>query len=108
MPLRLGHKLALSFSLAALLPVVLAAAVAVRIVLDGLEDGLQEQTARQLRVGMNLVLRTIERLGADAERLASAPALPAAIGRGDEGIDEILAHEEPHLPSAFVQVADRA
>ena len=106
MALRLGHKLALSLSLAALLPVVLAATVAVRIVLGGLEDGLQEQTARQLRVGMNLVLRTVERLGGDAERLASAPGLGAAIGRGDDAVYEVLAHEDPHLPSAFVQVAD--
>jgi len=106
MPLRLGHKLALSFSLAALLPVVLAATVAVRIVLDGLEDGLQEQTARQLRVGMNLVLRTVERLGGDAERLASAPGLASAVEHGDDAVYEVLAHEDPHLPSAFVQVAD--
>ena len=106
MQLRLGHKLALSLSLAALLPVVLAATVAVRIVLGGLEDGLREQTARQLRVGMNLVLRNVERLGGDAERLASAPGLAAAIGRGNEAVFDLLAHEDPHLPSAYVQVTD--
>jgi signal transduction histidine kinase len=107
MALRLGHKLALSLSLAALLPVGLAATVAVQIVLGGLEDGLHEQTARQLKVGMNLVLRNVERLGGDAERLASAPGLAGAVERGAEAVREILAHEDPHLPSAFVQVADR-
>jgi signal transduction histidine kinase len=106
MPLRLGHKLALSLSLAALLPVALAATIAVRIVLGGLEDGLEEQTARQLRVGMNLVLRTVERLGGDAERLASAPGLAQAIDDDDLAVTEVLAHEDPHLPSAFVEVTD--
>jgi signal transduction histidine kinase len=105
MRLRLGHKLALSLSLAALLPVGVAASIAVRIVLGGLEDGLREQTARQLRVGLNLVLRTVERLGGDADRLASAPGLVEAIEAGDAEVAEVLAHEEPHLPSSFVQVA---
>src|SRR5688572_12475492 len=106
MRLRLGHKLALSLSLAALLPVGVAASIAVRIVLGGLEDGLREQTTRQLRVGMNLVLRTVEKLGGDADRLASAPGLVEAIRAGDTAVADVLAHEDPHLPSSFVQVAD--
>ncbi len=104
--LRLGHKLALSLTLAAMLPVIVAAAVAVHIVLDGLEDGLRDETARQLRVGRSLVLRNVERLGGDAERLASTPSLAQAIAAGDKQVDEILAHEDPHLPSALVQVTD--
>src|SRR5262245_17953183 len=107
--LRLRHKLALSLVLAALLPVVVAATVAVRIVLRGLEDGLREQTTRQLRVGMNLVLRNVQRLGADADRLASTPALVDAMKAGDaraSEIQEVLAREDPHLPSALVQIID--
>src|SRR5215471_1971333 len=100
--LRLGHKLALSLSMAALLPVVVAASVAVRIVLRGLEEGLHEATSRQLRVGMNLVLRTVEKLGGDAQRMASLPGLVQAISEGDEEVAEVLAHEDPHLPSAYV------
>ncbi len=106
MSLRLRHKLALSLSLAALLPVAVAATVAVRIVLSGLEEGLAEQTARQLRVGMNLVLRTVERLGGDAERLASAPGLAESIAIGPARVADVLAHEDPHLPSSYVQVTD--
>ncbi|HKA88534.1 MAG TPA: ATP-binding protein [Haliangiales bacterium] len=104
--LRLGHKLALSLSMAALLPVAAAAVVSVSIVLRGLERGLAEQTTRQLRVGMNLVLRTVERLGGDAQRLASTPGLGAAVGQGEPALGEVLTRELPHLPSAMVRVAD--
>jgi two-component system, NtrC family, sensor kinase len=106
MKLRIAHKLALSLSLAALLPVVVAATVAVQIVLGGLEDGLEEQTLRQLRVGLSLVLRTVERLGGDAQRLASHPRLAAAIAEGERPVQNVLAREDPHLPSSLVQVAD--
>jgi signal transduction histidine kinase len=105
-PLRLRHKLAISLSLAALLPVVVASTVAVRTVLGSLEGGLHDQTARQLRVAMNLVLRNVERLGGDAVRLASTPALVEAIDQGDLAVTELLAREDPHLPSALVEVAD--
>ena len=104
--LRLGHKLALSLSMAALIPVAAAAVVSVSIVLRGLERGLAEQTSRQLRVGMNLVLRTVERLGGDAQRLASTPGLASAVESGDAAVAEVLAHEVPHLPSALVRIAD--
>ncbi len=105
--LRLRHKLALSLVLAALLPVVVAATVAVRIVLRGLEDGLREQTTRQLRVGMNLVLRNVERLGGDAERLASTPALVDALKAGERAqVEEVLAREDTYLPSALIQIID--
>jgi signal transduction histidine kinase len=104
--LRLGHKLALSLSLAALLPVIVAASVAVKLVLRGLEEGLRDQTDRQLRVGMNLVLRTVEKLGGDAERLASMPALAESIDEGADAVSDLLAREDPHLPSSLVEIAD--
>jgi signal transduction histidine kinase len=107
MKLRIAHKLAISLSLAALLPVVVAATVAVRIVLGGLEDGLEEQTVRQVRVGLNLVLRTVERLGGDAQRLASHPRLAAAIAEGDRAVQNVLSREDPHLPSSLAQIADQ-
>ncbi|MBI4511249.1 MAG: GAF domain-containing protein [Deltaproteobacteria bacterium] len=104
--LRLRHKLALSFSIAALLPVAVASTMAVKIVLESLEQGLREQTARQLRIAMNLVLRNVERLGDEAVQLAGAPALAEAIGNGEGAVAELLARSAPHLPSALVQVTD--
>lgn len=108
--LRLRHKLAISLSLAALLPVALAATVAVRIVLGTLEEGIRAQTARQLHIAMNLVLRHVERLGTEAARLASAPdliqALDGAQGDVPPAVAEVLGRESPQLPSALVQVTD--
>jgi hypothetical protein len=104
--LRLRHKLALSLSIAAILPVIVAAGVAVRVVLEGLEDGVREQTTKQVRVAVNLVLRNVERLGSDAVRLASTPGLEQAIASGPEAVDEFVAGEDPHLPSALVHVTD--
>ncbi|MFH0903275.1 MAG: hypothetical protein V2A73_21815, partial [Pseudomonadota bacterium] len=104
--LRLRHKLALSLLLAALLPVVVSSTVAVTIVLRGLERGLAEQTMRQLRVAMSLVLRHVERLGGEAVKLASAPELIQAIGASPAEAAEVLAREEPHLPPSLAQVLD--
>ena len=104
--LRLRHKMSLLLSAAALFPIVLAAIVAGRVVLRGLEEGLRDQTARQLRIAMNLVLRNVEHLGSEAVQLASAPALPDAISRGETSVTELLSRADPHLPSALVQVAD--
>ncbi len=104
--LRLRHKLALSLSIAAILPVIVAAGVAVRVVLEGLEDGVREQTTKQVRVGVNLVLRNVERLGADAVRLSSTPGLEQAILAGPGAVGEFIASEDPHLPSALIHVTD--
>ena len=40
-------------------------------VLGTLDRGLRSETERQLGVGLNLVLRTVERLGDDAVRLST-------------------------------------
>lgn len=104
--LRLRHKLAISLSIAALLPVVVAAWVSVSTVLRGLERGLRDQTDRQLAVGMNLVLRQVERLGDDAVRLASEPGLAGAIERGPAAVQRAIERASPHLPAALVQLAD--
>ena len=62
--LRLRHKLAASLVIAALLPVLVAYWVGASVVLRGLERGLRAETEKQLSVGINLLLRDIERLGA--------------------------------------------
>ena len=105
--LKLRHKLAISLSLAALLPVVLAATVAVRLVLRGLEEGLREQTARSLSVAVNLVLRQVQTIGGHAVRLGRSGDLGRAAGARDPAlVREILVREEPSLPSGLVEVTD--
>jgi two-component system, NtrC family, sensor kinase len=101
---RLRTKLALSLSVAALLPMLVVASLASGVVLGNLEAGLRSDAERQLEVGLNLTLRSVERLGDDAVRLASDAELAAAIPRGEAVVNEVLARVAPHLPSALVQV----
>jgi signal transduction histidine kinase len=106
--MRLRHKLALSLSLAALVPVVLVASIAVRVVLGSLDRGLEGQTQRQLEVGLNLTLRQVERYGADVSRLATASDLSRAMAADKVAVAELLSREAPQLPAALVQVKDAA
>jgi two-component system NtrC family sensor kinase len=101
---RLRTKLALSLSVAALLPMLVVASLASGVVLGNLESGLAGDAERQLEVGLNLTLRSVERFGDDAVRLGSNQSLAAAIPRGEAVVGEILAAESPHLPSSLVQV----
>jgi len=104
--LRLRHKLAISLSIAALLPVILASWVAVSVVLRSLDKGLRDETDRQLAVGLNLLVRQVERLGHEAVRLSSASDLSYAMNSGREEISQFLARASPHLPSSLVQITD--
>ncbi|RMH45363.1 MAG: HAMP domain-containing protein [Deltaproteobacteria bacterium] len=104
---RLRHKLALSLSIAALLPVAVAAWVATSVVLRGLERDLRAETEQQLAVGMNLVLRHVERYGHDSVRLAAERSLADALAAGDAAaIARLLDEQDPLLPASLVQVAD--
>ncbi|HET6612227.1 MAG TPA: HAMP domain-containing protein, partial [Kofleriaceae bacterium] len=104
--LRLRHKLAVAMSVAALLPVVVASWVAVSVVLRSLESGLRQDTERQLHVGLNLLLRNVERLGQVAVQLSTSPELSHAMLVGPEQVEQTLAGDRSALPSSLVQVAD--
>ncbi|MBE7447843.1 MAG: HAMP domain-containing protein [Kofleriaceae bacterium] len=104
--MRLRTKLALSMSVAALLPMLVVASLASGVVLGNLEGGLERDGRRQLDVGLNLTLRSFERVGDDAVRLGSNHELAAAIPRGEAVVSEVLAQLAPHLPSSLVQVLD--
>jgi signal transduction histidine kinase len=107
-PLRLRHKLGISLVITALLPVLVASWVAVSVVLRSLNLGLQDETDRQLHVGINLLLRNVERIGQEATRLSSTPELSAALAAGPVQLGDTLARVSPHLPSCLIQVADSA
>ena len=129
--LRLRSKLVIAMVLAALVPVAVVAAIATGVILSNLEQDLREDSARQLTVGLNLILRSIERFGDEAVQLSESrdvlPAVgagsgddarrgspdgrdPLAAGSAAEGrrgsLDTWLAHAVPHMPSARVQVLD--
>jgi len=104
--LRLRQKLSFALSLAALVPVALVATLAVGVVIGTLERGLQSEAQRQLEVGLNLVLRAVERYGADAARLGMSSDLSRAMTEGGLAVAEVIAREDRYLPSALIQIKD--
>jgi two-component system, NtrC family, sensor kinase len=131
--MRLRHKLAVSLSIAALLPVLVVWWIAMSVVLGNLEQSLRDDTESQLQVGLSLVLRTVERIGHDTVRVAGSGDLLNALRRpGEPGTDvtgvtgdtgdtgdtddiigtrrervrRFLDRVSPHLPSSLVQVFD--
>jgi signal transduction histidine kinase len=102
--LRLRHKLAISLVIAALLPVIVAYWVGASVVLRGLERGLQAETEKHLSVGLNLLLRDVERLGHEATRLSARKTLATAIEEGDSSLADVLEYESQHLPSVLIQM----
>ncbi|HWM88076.1 MAG TPA: ATP-binding protein [Kofleriaceae bacterium] len=104
--LRLRHKLGVSLVITALLPLLVASWVAVSVVLRSLNQGLHEQTERQLDVGLNLLLRNVKDIGDEAVRLSGDAELGRAVTGSQQELDEALSRLSRHLPSALVQVAD--
>jgi two-component system, NtrC family, sensor kinase len=102
--LRLRHKLGVSLVITALLPLLVASWVAVSVVLRSLNQGLHEQTDRQLHVGLTLLVRNVKQIGTEAGRLASDPELGDAVDRGSDAIQAVLARLAS--PSVLIQVAD--
>ena len=72
--LRLRHKLALMLTIAALLPVLGASTVAMRLVLAGLKSGVHTQTERTMRVALNLVLANVKEVFEEASASRSRRA----------------------------------
>ena len=112
--LRLGTKLALSFLLAALVPVMLVAALGVRVIQASLERTLRDDAERQLDVGLNLVLRAAERLGDDLFQITSSGDLVRAMATGPSAVagerttavKNLAERISSHLPSGVLQIID--
>lgn len=117
--LRLRHKLSLSLSIAALLPVLVVWWVAGRVVLDNLDRGIRDDAKRQLWVGLDMVVRTVQSVGEDAAQMAAATELATAMVVPDDpslaedtraerigAIRRFLDRMHPYLPSSLVQLFD--
>jgi len=104
--LRMRTKLVVAMVIAALMPVVIVALIATRVILSSLESGLREDADRQLTVGLNLVLRAVERLGDETVQLADSDSLSEALNNGSSALETWIAKEEAHVPSARLQVFD--
>ncbi len=103
--LRLRTKLVVAMAIAALVPVLVVALLATGVILSSLETSLREDADRQLMVGLNLILRSVERLGDATVQLAETNELAAALGH-PAALDAWIAHEAVHVPSARLQLLD--
>ena len=133
--LRLRTKLVVAMVFAALLPVLIVALLATGVILSSLEAGLREDADRQLTVGLNLVLRSVERLGDECVQLSESSDLAAAFSPPRAGTEDLaeqllrlfappapealptsqrealelwISREAAHVPSARLQVIDAA
>ena len=104
--LKLRSKLVVAMVFAALVPVILVAVLATRVILSSLEGGLRDQADRQLTVGINLVLRAVERLSDETVQLSESQELLDAIARSPHDIEKWIAGEASHIPSARLQLFD--
>jgi len=116
--LRLRTKLVVAMALAALVPVAIVATIATGVILSSLETSLRADADRQLTVGLNLILRSVERLGDETVQLSESSDLALALGatRRDPSGEDItdpanvttleawFAREAVHVPSARLQV----
>jgi signal transduction histidine kinase len=116
--LRLRTKLVVAMALAALVPVAIVATIATGVILSSLETSLRSDADRQLTVGLNLILRSVERLGDETVQLSESSDLALALGatRRDPSGEEItdpanvttleawFAREAVHVPSARLQI----
>ena len=104
--LRLRTKLVIAMALAALVPAAIVATIATGVILSSLEAGLHEDADRQLTVGLNLILRSVERLGDETVQLAESSDLANAMRTGPAAIEAWFAREGAHVPSARLQLVD--
>ncbi len=74
---RLRRKLSVALGVAALVPVALVAFLAVRVVFGSLERDQRRDAERQRDIALNVVLRSIEEVGASLFTLVDAPPLLA-------------------------------
>jgi signal transduction histidine kinase len=104
--LRLRHKLALMLTIAALLPVLGASTVAIRLVLAGLKSGARAQTERTMRVALNLVLSHVKEVFENTIRLSETAGLSDLLVLDPQSTNELLARREEQLMPGLIEIAD--
>ncbi len=96
----------MAIGFAALVPVGIVASIATGVILSSLETRLRDDADRQLTVGLNLILRAVERIGDETVQLSESSDLVAALGGGEPALDAWFAHASVHAPSARLQMLD--
>ncbi|MBV8762296.1 MAG: HAMP domain-containing protein [Deltaproteobacteria bacterium] len=106
--MKLRRQIVVAMIVAALVPVVIVAMIATGVILSSLETGLRDDADRQLTVGLNLILRSVERLGDETVQLSESSELVNAIDNGAPALEAWLARESTHVPSARLQLLDKS
>ena len=106
--LRLRHKLSIVVSIAAFVPVILAAWVATRVVGESLRAGVRAQTDRTMGVALNLVISRVKEVFEDTIRISAVPELSDLLFLDPASIKELLARHEDLFRGGLVEVADAA
>ncbi len=106
--MKLRRQIVVAMIVAALVPVVIVAMIATGVILSSLETGLHDDADRQLTVGLNLILRSVERLGDETVQLSESNELVMAIEAGAPALEAWLAREATHVPSARLQLLDKS
>ena len=95
--MKLRRTLVFAMVVAALVPVAIVAMIATGVILSSLETGLRDDADRQLAVGLNLILRAVERLGDETGQLSESNELVVAMASGAPALDAWLARESTHV-----------
>jgi signal transduction histidine kinase len=104
--LRLRHKLSLMLTIAALLPVLGASTVAMRLVLAGLKSGVRSQTDRTMRVALNLVLSNVKEVFESTIRLSETAGLSDLLLLDPQSTGELIMRKDEQLIPGLVEIAD--
>ena len=103
--IKLRSKLVVAMLFAAFVPAVIVALLATGVILSSLDGGLREDADRQLMVGLNLILRAVERLGDETVQLAESSELANALP-SVAALDLWVGHQSPRVPSSRLQLFD--
>ena len=80
--MKLRRQIVVAMVVAALVPVAIVAMIATGVILSSLDTGLHDDADRQLTVGLNLILRSVERLGDETVQLSESAELVVAFESG--------------------------
>lgn len=104
--MRLRSKLVVALVTAALVPIFLVSAIAVTVIVSGLDRGLSHNAQQQLRVAKNLVARAVQGLDEPAAVLAASGELSRALDQGGEAVVRWAARQRSPRGPRRLQVLD--
>lgn len=104
--MRLRSKLVVALVTAALVPIFLVSAIAVTVIVSGLDRGLSHNAQQQLRVAKNLVSRAVQGLDEPAAVLAASAELSQALDQGGEAVPRWAARQLSPRGPRRLQVLD--